>query len=160
MTRLPKLGNIAFAGVIILVALYVLNSFFITPAPIPEMFSEELTLEQAVERSAEKDSVVLAVVTADWCGPCQKYKKKALSDERIAQWVAEHGAAAYIDYDQNKQLAQSLGAVSFPTTLFIHNGEPIGAINGAVSANALLNFLDRGLELANAKPPVASEPAG
>ncbi len=153
-----KLGNIAFAGVIILVALYVLNSFFVTAAPIPDMFSEGLTLQQAVDRSAEKDGVVLAVVTADWCGPCQKYKKNGLADERVAQWITEHGSAAYINYDLNKDLAGELGARSFPTTFFIHEGETLGAISGAMSGDTLLNFLNKGLETANASPAVASEP--
>jgi thioredoxin-like negative regulator of GroEL len=145
MPSAAKLGNIAFAGVIALVGLFVLNSFFIRTAPVPAMFAEGLTLAQAVDRSAEKDGVVLAVVTADWCGPCQKYKKSGLSDERVARWIAEHGEPVYLNSELDKDAVASLGVQSFPTTLFIHDGRTLGAISGAMSGDTLLTFLDRGL---------------
>jgi len=151
-----KLGNIAFAGVLALVGLFILKSFFVTTAPTPEMFSEGLTLQQAVDRSAEKDGVVLAVVTADWCGPCQNYKKNGLSDERVAQWIDQHGAPAYINYDLNKDLASELGVHSFPTTLFIYQGRTLGAISGGMSGDTLLKFLDRGLAEVNSTQAAAT----
>jgi thioredoxin-like negative regulator of GroEL len=155
MAATTKLGNIAFAGVLALVGLFVLKSFFVTTAPTPAMFSEGLTLEQAVDRSAEKDGVVLAVVTADWCGPCQSYKKNGLSDERVAQWINKHGATAYINYDLNKELAGELGVRSFPTTLFIYEGRTLGAVSGAMSGDVLLTFLDRGLAEINSTQAAA-----
>jgi thioredoxin-like negative regulator of GroEL len=149
-----KLGNIAFAGVIAIVGLFVLKSFFVTTAPTPGMFHEGLTLAQAVDRSSEKDGVVLAVVTADWCGPCQSYKKNGLADERVAQWIGEHGEPAYINFDLNKDLAAELGVQTFPTTLFIYNGETLGAISGAMSGDNLLTFLNRGFDQAIATAQV------
>lgn len=143
-----KLGNVAFAGLLLLIGLFVLKSFFIATAPVPEMFSERLTLEQAIERSADKNHVVLAVFTADWCGPCQTYKKNGLTDERVAQWISEHGEPAYIDLDLNKELAAELGVTSVPATFFIYKGEALGAISGAMSGDNLLNFLSMGLEQA------------
>jgi len=145
MPTTAKLGNIAFAGVLLIIGLFVLKSFLVTTAPTPGMFSEGLTLEQAVDRSAAKDGVVLAVVTADWCGPCQNYKRNGLADERVARWIGEHGEPVYIDLDKDKELAGELGVQSVPTTIFIHDGEPIGAVAGAMSGDVLLNFLDRGL---------------
>ena len=157
MPSTTKLGNIAFAGVLALVGLFVLKSFFVTTSPIPPMFSEGLTLEQAVDRSAEKDGVVLAVVTADWCGPCQLYKKNGLTDERVAQWIREHGEPVYINYDQNKELAAELDVGSFPTTLFIYQGQTLGAISGVMSGDNLLTFLNRGLAEATSTQTTAND---
>lgn len=145
MTRLPKLGNIAFAGVLALVALFVLKSFVISTAPVPEMFSEGLTLQQAIDKAAPNDGVVLAVVTADWCGPCQGYKKDGLADERVAQWIEEHGAPAYIDFDANRVIAEQLGVKSVPTTILLHEGKVVTGASGAMSGDRLLRFLDQGL---------------
>ena len=156
MPTTTNLGNIAVAGVLAFVGLFVLKSFFIRTAPVPEMFGEGLTLQQAVDRSLEKDGVVLAVVTADWCGPCQSYKKNGLTDERVARWITRHGEPVYIGYDLNKELAEQLGVQSFPTTLFIYEGKTLGAISGVMSGDNLLTFLDRGLNEAQHAQAAAS----
>jgi len=148
MSKLPKLGNVAFFGVLAIVGLYILRSFIVTTAPVPPMFSEGLTLEQAIDRSAERDGVVLAVVTADWCAPCQSYKKKGLADERVTAWINEHGAPASIDFDADRELAERFGITSLPSTLFFHNGEYVGGVSGPMNGDNLLAFLNQGLQQA------------
>ncbi|MCB9838452.1 MAG: thioredoxin family protein [Phycisphaeraceae bacterium] len=162
MNAANKLGNIAFAGVLLIIALFIVKSFLVTTAPTPAMFAQGLTLEQAIEKSAEKDGVVLAVVTADWCGACQRYKHNGLSDERVAQWISVHGEPVYLNADKDKETAAELGAQSVPTTVFIHDGKPLGAIAGAMSGDILLTFLERGLAEAESidTAPAEPDPAG
>lgn len=94
---------------------------------------------------------VLAVVTADWCGPCQAYKRGALSDGEVAARLEGVVERVMVDADAEPELAARLGARGLPTTVLIVEGEVVGGFGGNASAAQLLEWLDgRGLAVASA----------
>lgn len=59
---------------------------------------------------------------ASWCMPCRSAKPKV---ERLSD--TSKVPAAYLDIDDNQDLAQSLGIQSVPTFIRFQNGSPTGA---------------------------------
>jgi len=58
---------------------------------------------------------------ASWCMPCRSAKPKV---ERLSD--TSKVPAAYLDIDDNQDLAQSLGIQSVPTFMRFENGSPTG----------------------------------
>lgn len=108
----------------------------------PRIFEEGLTYEQATERATREKKPVFAVFSATWCGPCQVYKKGALSDPRVEAFVKEKMIPAYIDVDEQRAAAEKFSVSSIPATAVIKNGERVQGSIGLLSADELLKFLD------------------
>jgi thiol:disulfide interchange protein len=66
-------------------------------APVPAAFAQRSTLDDALTRAASNGRLVFGVATADWCPPCQTYKRGALADERVAEWLGANAEAVLID---------------------------------------------------------------
>ena len=102
-------------------------------------------MQSAVERASEEGKVVLAIATADWCPPCQVYKRNALVDERVEQWIADNAISVTLDVtDPNTPNpdAKSLGVQGIPTTFVINaQGQLVSQATGALSADDLLTML-------------------
>lgn len=111
-------------------------------APVPAVFSDDLTLDAAMQQSASTGLPVLAVATADWCGPCQAYKRGALADERVAGVIRRRTIPVYVNIDEDPDAAQRLGVSSIPATYLIADGQVVGSFNGNRSADALIGWLE------------------
>ncbi|GJM18902.1 MAG: hypothetical protein DHS20C14_11150 [Phycisphaeraceae bacterium] len=115
-------------------------------APKPVVFAGDVRLDDAIARSAAEGKPVLALATADWCGPCQALKRGALSDERVATLINERMIAVYVDVDAYPDEARMLGASSIPTTYLIRDGEIADRTTGVLGARQYLAWLEGTLE--------------
>lgn len=115
-------------------------------APKPGMFASNVTFEQAIAQSGQSGKPVFAFVTADWCGPCQHFKREALSDSRVTERVTSATIPVYIDSDAHPDIAERLGVQGIPMVAILRDGEIIGKQTGAVSAENLLAWLDTTLD--------------
>lgn len=111
-------------------------------APTPPLFERGMTLAAAVEEARRTDRLVFAVATADWCAPCQSYKRNALVDPRVEAWIRDHAESVYIDVDAAPADAQTLGVRGVPSTFLLRDGQIIASASGAISANDLLELLE------------------
>ncbi len=110
-------------------------------APTPGMFKAGLTVDAAQAQATESSKTVMVVATADWCPPCQVYKKNALVDPEVQAWVDENAEAVLLDVDVDPQAAERLGVRAIPTTILIRDGEVVDRFTGVVSAGELLGKL-------------------
>lgn len=110
-------------------------------APTPAALVSERTLESAIEESGKTGKPVLAVVTADWCMPCQALKRGTLSDPEVEAWINENTVSVSINADVNRAEAQRLGASAIPATVVLRNGEIVGHIEGNMPKGEYLDFL-------------------
>jgi len=142
MSKLRDFGTWVFAlGTIALLATFYFQS---GPVEAPGLFETGSTsLDAAVARAEKEDRVVFALATADWCGPCQVYKKNALSDPRVERWVAANAEPLYLDVDARGEDATRLGVRGIPATFIIKDGVVVDRIVGVASADRLLGWLEK-----------------
>lgn len=132
--------------VIVVLAMAVLRSQFGGAAETPQAFADHTPLPVAMERAEQTGRPVLALVTADWCGPCQTLKRNGLADRTVAEWIETNAVAAYVDAtnpdDPAAQQAQRLLAIeAYPTLILLQDGREVSRRVGVLSATALIDWL-------------------
>ena len=120
-------------------------------APTPPLFDRQVSLDAAIKLAGEQEKYVFALATADWCGPCQSYKRGALADDRIRQWTDDHAIPVYINVDKSQDDARALQVSSVPAVYIVKDQQIVGRIQGDVSAKKLLRWLDEMDALASAE---------
>lgn len=115
-------------------------------APTPAVFSADSSLEAAIEQAGKENKPVLALVTADWCPPCQSLKRETLSDPEVAAWIGANTVPVYIDSDTSPEDAASLGVRALPTTVLLRDGEVVASNSGFIQAGDYLAFLKNAVQ--------------
>ena len=123
-------------------------------APTPAAFEAKTTLTAALENAQSTGRPVLAFATADWCGPCQSFKRGALADESIAAFITENTEPAYVDVTNSNdplssQAAQMLHVRSVPTLVLIDGEQEIARLEGGVGKSRLIGWLKEGIAQAS-----------
>lgn len=110
-------------------------------APMPGVFAAGLTFEQAQTEAAASGKPVLALVTADWCGPCQSLKRGALSDPRVVELIRNNAVPVYLEEASAMAHIQTLGVRAYPTTVILRDGQVDQMIEGGASPDDYLRTL-------------------
>lgn len=87
----------------------------------------------------QSDVPVLVDFYADWCGPCQVLKP---SVEALAESLQGRARIAFVDVDQQPELAARFGIQSIPALRVFRNGELAASANGALRPAELAEFVD------------------
>ncbi len=80
-----------------------------------------------------KSGLKLVLFSAQWCGYCQK--QKAVLNEMPDIWCG------LVDADENPQLTEKYGIMSFPTFVLFTQGKPIAKFVGLHNKSELLTQL-------------------
>ncbi|MBK7404728.1 MAG: thioredoxin family protein [Phycisphaerales bacterium] len=157
--RKPVSSTTVFLVVIasVLAVLYFVKGGLGGVAPTPQAFAAHTNLDEAMAQSQRTGRPVLAFATADWCGPCQAFKRGALSDPRVTAWIDANTITAFADLTSDsdpeaQRVGRMLQAQSIPLLVFFANGEEVARLEGAVSTTELLDWLDRSASQAGATP--------
>lgn len=109
-------------------------------APVPAAFANGLSIEQAIERSTTTGRPVLVLMTADWCGPCQRFKRGPLSEPAVAQYIGGHFEPVYVDIEKDGELAGRLGVESIPAMRILRPGRSPAALNDYADAESVMRW--------------------
>lgn len=98
--------------------------------------------------SFEAGTPVVAVVTADWCGPCQELKRTTLREDRVRAVLTDRSQPVMID-GTDTQVAmptlEQLGVRAFPSTVILRDGKPVAMLEGYANADKYLAWLEEHL---------------
>ncbi len=117
-------------------------------APVPDAFANDVSLAEAIAQSHESGKPVFAVFTADWCGPCQSYKRGSLASEKVANALRTRAIPVYVNVDTDREDLETLEQVGYtiqgvPTTVVIRGHEVSDYVVGALDAGDVLSMIDR-----------------
>lgn len=112
-------------------------------ADMPELFDPTVTYEDATQRAAESGKPVLVFATADWCGPCQTFKKGALKDASVVDFATSRTEPVYLDVDAHPELARQFGVQGIPAMMMVRDGQIVDRFVGVRSAAATVAWLDQ-----------------
>jgi thiol-disulfide isomerase/thioredoxin len=140
MKKSSALSWVLIAVAVLFVAPGLIN-FVRGPAPTPGVFDVGLTLDEALDRSEREGKPVFVLATADWCGPCQTLKRGALADSGVSAWILEYTIPVYLEDGADPDEIGVLGVRAYPTSLVIVDGEVVGGMEGAASAEKYLDGL-------------------
>lgn len=115
-------------------------------APVPESFAGGLTIQQGIERGAQSGKPVLVLATADWCGPCQRFKRGPMSDPKVAAIVKDRFEPVYLDVDRQRELAAKLEIESVPALRVLRPGQPIAKLDEYAEATQVVRWLEGTLQ--------------
>ncbi|OUS09896.1 thioredoxin [Gammaproteobacteria bacterium 53_120_T64] len=101
----------------------------------------EQNFQAAVLEESSKRLVVIDF-WADWCAPC-----KALMPvlEKLATEYAGQFVLAKVNADEQQNISGQFGIRSLPTVIFMKDGQPIDAFQGAQSEKEIRELLDKHL---------------
>ncbi len=122
-------------------------------APVPAVFEHGVTLAAAMETSKAEAKPVVAVLTADWCPPCQQYKRTTLANAEVAKRLEAETIPVYVDVDKDEASAGRLAELAkqagfeirgIPTTVVIADGRIVAHQSGALSKEDLFALIEQG----------------
>lgn len=104
---------------------------------------KEVTESTFTDEVEVSDRPVVVDFWAEWCGPCQQLTP------RLEELADEYEGIKFVsvDVDDNQSLAQNFGVRSIPTLIFIHEGETVHELTGAVAKPALRDAIEEAFAL-------------
>ena len=88
---------------------------------------------------------VVAVVTADWCPPCQELKRTTLTNQRVRALLVNNAQPVMIDGTDTAKASdtlQRLGVRVFPSTVVLRDGKPVAMLEGFANPDKYLAWLE------------------
>jgi thioredoxin-like negative regulator of GroEL len=136
-------------------------------APVPLAFAGKPTLASAVEASKRSGKPVVALVTADWCAPCQSLKRSVLTDPRIERLILEGSEPAYVDFDTSREAVAGFSIKSIPAIVVLKGDVPVARMEGLLRTESYVEWLTGTLDFVSKTPadqrpvqPGEATPAG
>lgn len=96
------------------------------------------------QKALQTGKPVLIDLYADWCQPCRMMERKVFSNREVGEFINDRFVAARYNVDRatGRKLMDRYGSGSIPLLLiFSPQGELLGRVTGASSAEALLRNL-------------------
>ncbi len=98
-------------------------------------------LSEAMRLASTSGRPVVALVTANWCGPCQMLKRTTLKDAAVEKLLGERAVTVHLEDSANREDIARLPVEAYPTTLVIRGDEVVGRLVGYADAGKYAAFL-------------------
>lgn len=96
---------------------------------------EDVTLEQAMDKSIKENKLIFIDCYTTWCGPCKALSKNVFPNDTVGEFFNKNFVNLKVDMESDRgiELNTKYGITSYPTLLFIEpeNGDIVYKIIGA-----------------------------
>jgi thiol:disulfide interchange protein len=125
-----------------------------------ETEEKPVDVKQAIARAEKQDKLILLKFYADWCAPCRALSENIMPQEQV-QEALENWTVIDVDVDRQGNYANQYNVSVIPTLVTMSpNGEVLGRIDGMVSAEQLVAFLQAAEKKAKGQAqPATTEPS-
>ncbi|MEZ6243564.1 MAG: thioredoxin family protein [Phycisphaerales bacterium] len=134
---LPLLLVFLLLAMILLVPRFVQGS-----VPLPPVFADSSTLDDAIEQGKQTGKPVLALVTSDACLACTRLERDTLPDGRVTSLIADRFIPVVINEREAPDDARRLPYMYLPATLVIRDGVVVARHEGYLPAEAYTAWLE------------------
>lgn len=103
---------------------------------------EQISLNEAIQKSRAENKPLFVDVYATWCGPCKRMKKFTFTDEKLGAYYNEHFINISLDGEtmEGRRFHNSFPFSAYPTLFVISpKGEVLLKEEGFSFAFSLLN---------------------
>jgi len=76
-------------------------------------------LEKAHQAAMKSNKPIFIVFDASWCTYCRKLEKDTLSDPRMARYLNQAFEPVHLDFDKDREIADTLKVKSIPCTVVL-----------------------------------------
>jgi len=143
MNRNARIVVAVLAGAAVVGAILLARS---RVAPVPPVFDAHLSLRAGAAESAATGKPVLVFATADWCGPCQAFKRSTLVDPRVEELIRRRFVPVYLNIDLEQDAAATLNIRAIPASIILRDGAPSAKLEGGAPTDKYLAWLESALE--------------
>ena len=118
----------------------------VNPEGIP---FEELSFEEALEKTRKENKLLFVDCYTSWCGPCKMMSKQVFSLKFIGDYFKEHFVSLKIDMERGEgpELAKKYGVKAYPTMLIL---DPEGVVKykllGGMGPRSFMDKIQMGME--------------
>lgn len=103
--------------------------------------------EEGLQQAESSGKPILALFTADWCSPCQQFKKDVLCDSEVAARLRNEFTLVKVDLTErngpSSQTAATYGVSGIPTLIrFDASGKQVDRVSGGLPKDIFLAWLD------------------
>lgn len=148
-TKASRRSSLLWGGALMLVLIVWAGAFAMRHGGEPvELQGWSQDFSEAQSQAVQADAPMLVLFTADWCGPCQSFKREVLTKPDAQAAVGEGFVPVKVDLtsgdpgSENIAVAERYGVRGIPTLLALNpDGEPISAFNGERSVSGLMDWL-------------------
>lgn len=105
---------------------------------------KNITLDQALVQSKEKNKPIFIDAYASWCGFCKKMKNKVYSDQKVSSYMNEHYINLSIDMENGEgpEIASRYRVEAYPTLIILNSdGEVHKSHTGYLNVAEFLEFI-------------------
>ena len=122
-------------------------------APSTESKARELTSYAEYEELVKANPVVVAKLSATWCGPCRMMEAPFA---KVGEQMKDKAVFVEIDIDNPEfmPLAQKYASSGIPALIFVKDGEVIDSSTGGKSEPSIVSFVNKNMNGARSEKKV------
>ena len=100
--------------------------------------------QQTFDLAKKEDKPVFMLITAIWCYWCHVYRDETLHQAQVVNYINSNFIPVFVDADKRQDLTRQYLAGGWPSTvIFSPDGKEVSSINGHISKQDLLNYLEK-----------------
>lgn len=110
---------------------------------------EEMTLEEAMKKSAKENKLIFIDAYTDYCQPCVLMVKNVFSLNKVADFYNQNFINLKINFSKETKLAEKFGTSGYPSFIFVNkDGKMVHLAGGYTEPDKFIGYGEEALKKA------------